>query len=418
MVSKKELIDAANEKAVERMIAARPVMVDVRTAIEVVPGLTERTVLHAGPPVELDRMVESFKYGILGAIQWEGWAESPEEAEQLIRNGEVTIAPCNSHNTIGTMSGITSPSMAVFVVEDKTHGNFAYANIREETVKALRYGIYNEQVKKKLDWNRDVLAPVLRAGLQECGGVDMTNLIARSLHMGDDGHNQNKAANALFALEITPHLLKTDHSKEEIQQVTAWMATDDRFISTAEMAACKTMCLAADNIEYCSIVTVMCRNGTETGIRVSALGDRWFTAPAPEVDLLFFPGYGPEDATKDTGDSSITETAGIGAFAMAAAPGMVEFVGGTVSDAINYTNDCIEITAGRNPNFTIPYLDFEGCPTGMDIIKIVRTGITPPINTSIGHKKPGYGQVGAGMTRAPLKCFQSALEAFSQTIGL
>ena len=418
MVSKKELIDAANEKAVERMIASRPVMVDVRTAIEVVPGLTERTVLHAGPPVELDRMVESFKHGILGAIQWEGWAKSPEEAEQLIRNGEVTVAPCNNHNTIGTMSGITSPSMAVFVVEDKTHGNFAYANIREETVKALRYGIYNEQVKRKLDWNRDVLAPVVRAGLQECEGVDMINLIARSLHMGDDGHNQNKAANALFALEITPHLLKTGHSKEDIRQVTAWMATDDRFISTAEMAACKTMCLSAHNIEYCSIVTVMCRNGTETGIRVSALGDQWFTAPAPEVDLLFFPGYGPEDATKDTGDSSITETAGIGAFAMAAAPSMVEFVGGTVADAIIYTRDCNEITVGRNPNFTIPYLDFEGCPIGMDIIKIVRTGITPPINTSIGHKKPGYGQVGAGMTRAPLKCFQDALEAFSQTLGL
>ncbi len=416
--SEKELIHEANKKAVERMLASRPVLVDVKPAIEAIPSMTERTILHAGPPVELERMVGSFKNGILGAIQYENWAENPQEAEQLIRNGEVIISPCHNHNAIGTMAGITSPSMPVFVVEDKTHGHFTYANIREETVKALRYGVYDENIKRKLEWNQRVLGPVIKAGLKECGGVDLINLIARSLHMGDDGHNQNRAANALFALEISSHLMKTGFTLDELQQVMSWMHTDDRFISTAEMAACKAICLSAHGIENCSIVTVMCRNGTDTGVRVSGLGDQWFTAPAPEVDLLFFPGYGPKDATRDMGDSCVTETAGIGALAMAAAPSMVEFVGGTVSDSINYTKEMYEITTTKNTNFTIPYLDFAGCPLGIDIIKVVRTGITPYINTSIGHKEPGFGQVGAGMTRAPMKCFKDALEAFGKAMNL
>ncbi len=418
MQSKRELIEAANKRAVERMIASRPFLVDVRPALEAIPGMKERMVLHAGPPTGIDEMVPSFKYAILAGIQWEGWAKSAEEAEQLIRDGRVTVEPNHHHNAIGTMAGITTPSMPVFVVEDKTHGISACANIREDTVKALRYGCYNEQVKAKLDWNRRVLGPVMKQALKESGGVDMVSLIGKALHMGDDGHNQNTAANALFALQITPYIMKTGFGNEEIRQVTAWMATDHRFISTAEMAACKAITLAAHNIENCSIVTTMCRNGTYTGIRVSGLGDQWFKASAPDVNLLFFPGYGPKDATKDTGDSCVTEVAGIGAFAMAAAPSMVEFVGGTVSDAIKYSREMYEITTAKNANWTIPYLDFEGCPIGIDIIKVVRTGITPHINTSIGHKEPNYGQVGAGMTRAPLQCFKDALEAFGRLMGV
>lgn len=418
MATKKELIEQANMVAAERMIAARPFAVDVKPAIEVVAGMKEKMVYHAGPPVELDEMVPSFKHAILGGIMWEKWAKTFEDAERLIHDGKVIIEPNHHHNGIGTMAGVTTPSMPVFVIEDRTHGIQTTANIREETVKALRYGCYDENVIRKLDWNRDVLGPIIGAALRECGGIDMVSLIGKALHMGDDGHNENRAANMLFCMQLMSHILKTDFGKEVIREVVEWMNTDSRFVSTAEMAACKAITLAAHNIENSSIVTTMCRNGTYTGIRVSGLGDQWFKAPAPQVNLLFFPGYGPKDATNDTGDSCVTEVAGIGAFAMAAAPGMVQFVGRTVADGINYSREMYEITTAKNPNWTIPYLDFHGCPTGIDIIKVVKTGLTPHINTSIGHVLPNFGQVGAGMTTAPLKCFADALEAFAEKIEL
>ncbi|MEK6672909.1 MAG: DUF1116 domain-containing protein [Nitrospirota bacterium] len=418
MASKKELIESANKKATERIIAARPFVVDVKPAIEAVAGMKENLVCHAGPPLELDEMVPSFKMAIFGGIMWEGWAKTPEEAERLIRDGKVILEPNHHHNGIGTMYGITTPSMPVFVIEDKVHGNRATANIREGTVKALRYGCWDENVKRKLGWNRDVLGPIIGFALRECGGVDMVPLMGKALHMGDDGHNENRAANLLFSMQLIPDILKSDYSKETIKDVVDWMNTDSRFVSTAEMAVCKAITLAAHNIENCSVMTTMCRNGTYTGIRVSGLGDQWFKAPAPPVNLLFFPGYGPKDATNDCGDSCVTEVAGIGALAMAAAPAMVQFVGGKVADAVNYTKEMYEITTMKNTNWTIPYMDFEGCPIGIDIIKVVKTGMTPHINTSIGHILPNFGQVGAGMTRAPLKCFQDALEAFAKAVGV
>lgn len=417
MPGKKELIESGNRKAVQRMLASRPALVDVKLAKQAIPGMTERTVLHAGPPIAWERMCAPMRGGILGAVQYEGWARNAEEAEQLIRGGEVALSPCHHHNTIGIMAGITSPSMAVFVVEDRVHGHFAYANLRDEAIKSLRFGVYDEHVKKNLERNAR-LGPIIGAALRTSGGIDLINLIARSLHMGDDGHNRNVAENALFSWEIMPHLLKTGFSSDELHQVATWLVEDERFISTAVMAACKSICLAAHGIENCSIVTVMCRNGTDFGIRVSALGDQWFTAPSPKVDALYFPGFGPEDAGLDMGDSSITETAGIGAFAMAAAPSMVEFIGGTISQAINYTREMYEITVTKNRNFTIPYLDFSGSPTGIDLLRVVKTGISPVINTAVSHKDPGVGQIGAGITRAPMKCFTDALEAFAKLINL
>jgi len=417
MPGSKELIEIGNRKAVQRMCDSRPFLVDVKQASQAIPGMTERTILHAGPPIAWERMCASMKGGILGAVQYEGWAKNPEEAEQLIRNGEVVLSPCHHHNAIGIMAGITSPSMAVFVVEDKVHGNFSYAHIRDAATKSLRFGVYDEHVKRNLERNVR-LGPIIGAALRNSGGFNLTNLIARSLHMGDDGHNRNIAENALFAWEITPHLLKTGCHLDELHEVASWLVDDDRFISTAVMAACKSICLAAHGIDYCSIVTAMCRNGTDFGIRVSALGDQWFTASSPKVDALYFPGFGPEDAGLDMGDSSITETGGIGAFAMAAAPSMVEFIGGTISQAINYTREMYEITVIKNRNFTIPYLDFSGSPTGIDLLRVVRTSITPVINTAVSHKDPGVGQIGAGITRAPMKCFTDALEAFAKLVNL
>lgn len=413
-----KLIGEANQKAVSKIISARPRLVDIKPAIEAIPGMNKNLVLHAGPPITWDRMCGSFRGAIVGALMYENLAKNMEEAERLIKNQEILLEPCHDHHAIGSMAGITTASMPVFVIQNEEYGNYAYSNIREERVKALRYGFYGEETTKNLQWVERTLAPTLKAAIKESGGIDMRSLIAKALHMGDDGHNENTASTALFATYIMPSLLRTGYDKDVIYQVASWLAYDERFSSTAVFAACKASLDPAHNIENCTLVTTMCRNGTDFGIRVSCLGDEWFTAPSPMVDALYFPGFTKDDASLDMGDSCVTETAGIGAFVMAAAPSMIQFVGGTVSDAINYTKEMHEITEGRNVNYTIPYLDFVGAPVGIDLVRVVKTGTTPVINTSIAHKEAGIGQIGAGMTKVPLECFQKALEATVRKMNL
>lgn len=196
------------------------------------------------------------------------------------------------------------------------------------------------------------------------------------------------------------------------------MDSNDHFALNLTMPACKCTLDAAKGIPYSTIVTTQARNGTEFGIRVSGIdgGNRWFTAPAEIIDGLYFPGYSQEDANPDIGDSVITETCGIGGFAMATAPAIVQFVGGTPQDAVNYTTSMYEITTVENNVYTIPFLNFRGTPTGIDIRKVVETGIRPVINTGIAHKDPGVGQVGAGIVHPPMKCYEDALEAFVQML--
>jgi hypothetical protein len=413
-----KLITEANQKATSKIISAKPMLVDIKPAIDAIPGMKKDLVLHAGPPVAWDRMCGSFRGAIGGALMYEDLAETWEDVERLIKNQEITLEPCHHHHAVGSMAGVTTASMPVFVIQNKEDGNFAYSNIREERVKALRYGVYGEETTKKLRWIEKTLAPAMKAAIKEAGGVDMRTLMAKALHMGDDGHNENTATTSLFATQIMSSLLKTGYNKDLIREVASWLAYDERFTSTAVFAACKASLEPAHNIENCTLVTTMCRNGTDFGIRVSYLGDEWFTAPSPNVEALYFPGYSLDDASLDMGDSCITETAGIGAFVMAAAPSMVQFVGGTVNDAVNYTREMYEITVGKNANYTIPYLDFTGAPVGIDVVKVVKTGITPIINTSVAHKEAGVGQVGAGMTRAPLECFKKALEAIVSKLSL
>lgn len=413
-----KLIGEANQKAVNKIISARPMLVDIKPAIEAIPGMKKDLVLHAGPPITWDRMCGSFRGAIAGALMYENLAENMEEVERLIKSQEILLEPCHNHHAVGSMAGITTASMPVFVIQNVEDGNFAYSNIREERVKALRYGFYGEGTTRNLQRIEKVLAPAMRAAVKEAGGVDMRMLMAKALHMGDDGHNENTASTALFATQIMPSLLKTGYDKDVIREVASWLAYDERFSSTAVFAACKASLDPAHNIENCTLVTTMCRNGTDFGVRVSCLGDEWFTAPSPIVDSLYFPGYGQDDASLDMGDSCVTETAGIGAFVMAAAPSMVQFVGGTVNDAVNYTKEMYEITVGKNVNYNIPYLDFTGAPVGIDLVKVVRTGTTPIINTSVAHREAGVGQIGAGITRAPLECFKKALEATVSRLSL
>jgi hypothetical protein len=354
---------------------------------------------------------------ITGALIYEGKAKTEAEAQALVESGAIQLEPCHHHQSVGPMAGVICPSMSVYILENKTHGNKSYSNLNEGYGKVLRYGAYSEEVLDRLRWMEEVMAPVLGKALEMSGGIDMRVLLAEALHMGDEGHNRNKAGSIMFTLKLAPFISKAAPDPGVASEVIRTLGDNALSVLNPVMAACKAMVDAGHGVKGSTIVSVMARNGTDFGIRVSGLGDRWFTAPVAVPQGLYFPGFTAQDASGDIGDSTITETAGIGGFAMASAPAIVTFVSGTPRDALNTTLEMYEICFTEHKYFTIPPLDFRGTPTGIDIRKVVETGITPRVNTGIAHKLAGVGQVGAGLVRPPMAMFEQALLAYAEQYG-
>ncbi len=407
-------IDQANADAVGRMIAARPMLTGIGTARDVIPGMRESLLLHAGPPIEWPRMSGPLRGAVIGALLFEGAASSEAEAVEKVEAGEVEFEPCHHHRAVGPMAGVISPSMAVYVVDNAEGDNRAYSNLNEGYGKVLRYGAFAPEVLDKLRWMNEVMAPLVGRALESLGGIDVRALVAEALHMGDEGHNRNKAGSLLFTKHLAPAVGEASDDRAAAAEVVRFLGDNALSVLNPVMAACKAMADAAHGVEGSTLVTAMARNGTDFGIRVSGLDDAWFTAPAATPDGLYFSGFSAADANPDIGDSTITETAGIGAFAMAAAPAIVTFVSGSPKDALDATLEMYDITVAEHRHFTIPPLDFRGTPVGIDLRKVVELGVTPRVNTGIAHREAGIGQVGAGLVRPPLEMFREALLAFAK----
>jgi hypothetical protein len=402
-------IDAANAEAVARIRSGRPLLVGMGVARDVIPGLGERMILHAGPPITWERMCGPTRGAVMGAAVYEGWASSYEEAAAMAAAGEFAFAPCHHFHAVGPMAGIVSPSMPVFIVKNETYGNLTYSTQNEGLGRVLRYGAYGDEVLARLKWMEKTLYPALKAAFKTTGPIDLRSIIAQALHMGDEVHNRNRAATSLLIRQIAPALIETE-TKKVAAEALKFIDSNDHFFLNLSMAAIKAMLEPAEGIAGSTIVTVMARNGTDFGIRVAGMMPQWFTAPAPIVQGLWLPGFSEKDANPDIGDSAITETGGVGGFAMAAAPAIVRFVGGTSALALQVTQEMYEITAGEHEFFTVPALNFRGTPLGIDVRKVMATGILPFINTGIAHKEPGVGMVGAGLVRAPRQCFEAAFK--------
>ena len=413
----RERIEAANRKAVRKIIDARPVLIDIRRARDVIPGMGPNLILHAGPPVTWERMCGPMRGAVMGALIYEGMASDLQEAEKLAASGTLVFEPCHHHRSVGPMAGVVSPSMYVYVVRNEEHGNEAYCTLNEGLGKVLRFGAYGDEVIRRLRWMERVAAPVLaeavRAAAAHTGGISVKDITARALMMGDECHNRNVAATSLLIRSLMPHLLDTSVDRKTLKKVVEFLSATDHTFLNLSMAACKAATDPIAGIEDSSIVSTMARNGTELGIRVAGLGDRWYTAPAGMPKGLYFAGFSEKDSCPDLGDSTVSEVAGIGGFAMAASPAIVRFVGGVAADALRYTREMYEICFAEHESYLIPALDFRGTPVGMDIRFIVERSILPFINTGIAHREPGIGQIGAGILRAPRACFTRALEDFS-----
>lgn len=408
------LIDKANAEALSRIQRAQPVLKRVRPAHEVVPGMTRTSIFHAGPPIDWKDMCGPMRGAFIGAIIYEGLASTEEEAIALMDSGAIQYGPNHEHSSVGPMTGMISYSMPVFVVENETFGNVAYCTINEGVGKVMRFGANGPEVIERLKWLETTVGPLLDKALQLCGGIRLKNIMAQALAMGDEMHQRNVAASLTFYKQICGQLTEAGM---DVRTVEFLARTNEQFFLNLAMAAGKATMDPARNIPYSTVITAMCRNGVNFGINVSALGNQWFTAPCLSPKALYFPGYSEADANPDMGDSAIVECYGLGGFAMAAAPAVVRFVGaGSLADAVEYSTSMQRIVVGDNPDLPIPNLDFVGVPTGIDIRKVVETGILPVINTGVAHRLPGIGQVGAGIVTPPMDIMTAALEAMHASI--
>ena len=408
-------IAEANAIAYERYLAAQPRLIDLVLAKEAIAGLKqgERRILHSGPPIAWAHMCGPQQGAITGAILYEGWASSLEAAEKLAASGGVALEPCHEHGAVGPMAGIISPSMPVWVVENANRGNRAYCNLNEGLGKVLRFGANSPDVIERLRWLGSEFFRTMQVAVRALADANLKPLMAQALHMGDELHNRNAAASGLMFKRFTLALLGSKLDSAAIGRALTFVAGNDHFFLNISMAACKSMSDAAHGVAGSSMVTIMARNGVNFGIRLSGTGDQWFQAPANPVDGLYFPGYTVKDAAADLGDSAITETNGLGGFAMAASPAIVQFVGGTPADATANSRRMLSITLGTNPAFTLPPLNFGGTPAGIDARLVADSGVMPIINTGIAHRKAGVGQIGAGITTAPMACFNEAVAALA-----
>ncbi len=416
IAANRDKIAAANKKAMDIILAAKPTLTGMGKAIDLIPGMKENLILHAGPPVTWERMCGPMRGAVIGALIYEGKVSNEDEAQKLAASGAIEFAPCHQHSTVGPMAGIVSSSMPVWIIENLEFKNKTFCTMNEGLGKVLRYGAYSPDVIEKLRWMESTLYPTLKGALEDSGPIDLKNIIAQALHMGDEVHNRNRAGTSLFYRAIAPSIVKTCQVREDAAKVMDFINGNDHFFLNLSMPASKAILDPARGVSHSSVLTVMSRNGTDFGIQLAGTDKSWFTGEALVPDALYFPGFTKEDANPDIGDSSITETAGLGGFAIAASPAIVQFVGGSSCDAINYTMQMYEIAASENNVFQIPYLNFRGTPTGIDVIKVIEKNQLPFIDTGVAHKNPGVGQVGAGVLNAPMDPFIKAYIGLAQSL--
>ncbi|WP_244929478.1 DUF1116 domain-containing protein [Nocardioides sp. W7] len=408
----------ANRRALDAMLGVTARLVDVAPAAEVL-GLQRGEFLHAGPPITWDRASGPLRGGLMAGAALEGLVDDPEDAVALFESGSsVSLEPCHHRATVGPMAGVVTPGMWMFVLEDPASGRRTHCSLNEGLGKVLRYGAYSPEVLTRLRWMGDVLGPLLQAAVRASEPVDVTGILTQMLQMGDEAHNRNRAGTLMLLRDLAPAMVLSSHeagaATADVAEAIRFVGANDHFFLNLAMPACKLALDAARGIEGSTMVVAMARNGTDFGIQVAGTGDEWFTGPAQVADGLYLGDYGPDDANPDIGDSAITETAGIGGFAMATAPAIVRLVGGSVPDALATTRRMHEITLGENPRWSVPVLDFQGTPTGIDVTRVCRTGILPQINTGMAGKVAGTGQVGAGLVTPPAEIFPKALARLAE----
>ncbi len=409
-----ELIVQANHQAIAAMVESQPVWIGCANAVDVIPGMTKYTILHAGPPISWERMCQPMRNGIIGAILFEELAPDISQAEELINSGKIILSPCHDYSAVGGMTGITSATMPVAVVRNDTKGNYAYCSLHEGMQpRGFSWGNYDAESITNMLWLRDELSPVLDAALKLSGGLDLRSLVSRSVIMGDEIHGRCVASTSLISRELSPWLVQLNFNKNILRRVCEYLRITDMFSLHVVMAAAKVMADSAKHIPYSTIVTAMARNGVNFGIKVSALGEKWFTGPAQKIKTVYFsPKWNDQIATPDIGDSSIVEVVGLGGLIHAASPAHGYALGFTYSESLRKTMEAYAFCTDEFKAWQIPTLDFRGVPFGIDIRKVISTGRTPTLDTATAHVEGG--KIGIGEALAPMEAFETAQLEFNK----
>ena len=409
--------EQANQAALARMCSSDPVLTDVAAARDVVPGMTDRTILTSGPAVPFAGYTGGQRAALIYAALYEGLADDAADAEQRMNSGDIIVGACHDHGCVGSVAGVYTASMPVFVVRNEPHGTVGYCNFYEgESRKRLNYGSYDDEVRDQLRRIEQVIAPTIGAAIRQAGAIPLKPIMRRAVHMGDELHSRNTAATLLFGRELFPHLLTLARTRgDEVRETLAYLTASDYFFLRLSMASAKAVADAARGIDASSVVTAMSLTCRGVSIRVSGLGDQWFDGPFPQVDARLFDGFSISDIEWIGGESLINETVGLGGFAQAAAFPLQNYQGGTPEAMIEMNLAMYDITVGENTDYKIPYLRYRGTPTGIDVLKVVATGITPVLDAGLAGR--GGGQIGAGIVRAPIECFQHAADAYAARYG-
>jgi len=408
-------LEQANQDALRRMCEAEPVLTGVAAARDVVPGMTDRTILTSGPVMPFARYTGGQRAALIYSALYEGLAASPAEAERRMEDGDIVVGACHDHGCVGSVAGVYTASMPVFVVRDEVGGTTGFCNFYEgESRQRLNYGSYDDGVRDQLRYIERVIAPTIGTAVQRAGGIPLKPIMRRAVHMGDELHSRNTAATLLFGRELFPHLLHAEH-RDEVLQTLSYLSASDYFFLRLSMASGKAVADAARGIEASSVVTAMSISCLGTSVRVSGLGDEWFDGPFPDVSAKLFEGFTPDDIEWIGGESTINETVGLGGFAQAAAFPLQNYQGGSPEAMIEMNLAMYDITVGENTDYKIPYLRYRGTPTAIDVLKVAETGITPVLDAGLAGR--GGGQIGAGVVRAPLECFRAAAQAFVARYG-
>ena len=405
-------VAAANARAVEAIEQTSAQALSVEPAGTVVPGLGDGTLLHAGPPIEWERVCDPQRRALVAAALFEGWAGDREEAAALLARGEIALASGNEHAHVGPMTGVCSPSMPVWVVEDATSGARAYSTLNEGPGRTLWFGVGDDESIARLRFFRDDLGPRLARMLAHRGPIDVFGLAAQGLNMGDELHMRSQATGNLLIRDLAPALAVVGG-----EEAARFLAGNHHFFLNLTMAAAKCASLATADCAGSSVVSLIARNGTEVGIQLAGMPGRWFVAEAaPVADALLREGNGPDDAARDIGDSAVIECVGLGGMALAAAPAVASFFGGDAAAAAARTELMAEICAARSERFTITARDFAGTPVGIDARLVVELGVTPQITTGVLHAHAGTGQIGAGVAHQPVEPFRAAIAALTASL--
>lgn len=297
-------VEEGNRRALAALDASRPQLVDAGLATDLVPGMDARRILHCGPPCDWQRLGPAMRGQVARAAMLEGWAGDQGAAAALIEAGDIELAATESHGVVAPMSGVLSPSMAVWAVHDEATGADAWAPMSDGAGDGLPASARTRDLIARQRLLADRLAPGASAALGDRGPIDLAALAEEAARMGDADVPDARAAGLLLIRELLPAM--ATRALDAVPALAGAGAPMGRIALPLVAAAARCAVQAAAGTPMSSLVIAMSGNGTDVGVMLAGTPGTWHTAPAPIADdARFDEGSGASGAAPWTGDQGV-----------------------------------------------------------------------------------------------------------------